>query len=139
VDERNSPLYPFGFGLSYTTFSYTLPKLSAESISVADLLAGKMVRVSAELRNTGTLSGTETTQLYIGQRGTSVALPVRELQGFQKITLAPGESKTVEFTIGKKQLAFWNLEMKHTVEPAHVRVWIAGSSAEGTPAELIIH
>lgn len=138
IDEKNSPLYPFGFGLSYTTFSYTSPKLSVQWVSTADLLAGKTVRVTAELLNIGKLPGAEVAQLYIGQRGTSVALPVRELKGFQKITLAPGESKTVEFTIGQEQLAFWNLEMKHTVEPSQVNVWIGGSSAAGTPVTFTV-
>jgi beta-glucosidase len=138
IDEKVSPLYPFGFGLSYTTFAYKPPTLSRPSINVSEILAGKTITVSAELRNTGSVAGTEIAQLYIGQTGTSVALPVRELKGFQKVKLQPGERKTVEFTIAQEQLAFWNLDMKHTVEPALVKIWIAGSSADGTPVELVL-
>jgi beta-glucosidase len=77
-------------------------------------------------------------QLYVGQRGTSVSLPVRELKGFQKVALGPGESKTVEFTIGREQLSFWNIDNKFTVEPAKVRVWVAPNSAAGEAVEFEI-
>ncbi|HEU5399776.1 MAG TPA: beta-glucosidase BglX [Terriglobales bacterium] len=142
VDELNSPLYPFGYGLSYTTFSYSQPKLSATTTSAAALNAGKTgseVRVTAEVKNTGSRAGTETVQLYTGQRGTSVARPVHELEGFQRVTLGPGESKTVEFTIGRNQLAFWNIDMKEVVEPARVNVWVAPNSAiTASPVEFEI-
>ena len=77
-------------------------------------------------------------QFYIRQRGTSVARPVRELKGFQKVALGAGESKQVEFKLGREELAFWNIDMKEVVEPAKVQVWIAGDSASGTPAEFEI-
>ena len=139
IDERNSPLYPFGYGLSYTTFSVTPTTLSLSSISTSDLMAGKKVRVSAELRNTGSRPGSDVVQLYIGLRGTSVALPVRELKGFQKVTLNPGESRKIEFTVGSDELAFWNIDMKHTVEPAEVNVWVSDSSDSGTEAKFTIN
>jgi beta-glucosidase len=88
--------------------------------------------------NTGAVAGDETVQLYISQRGTSVARPIHELKGFQKVTLKPGESRHVEFTLGREELAFWNIDMKNVAEPAQVKVWIAGNSAEGTPAEFTI-
>lgn len=138
IDQQNTPLYPFGFGLSYTTFTYTPASLSSTNISTADLNAGKKLTVNAEVKNNGAVTGDEVVQLYINQRGTSVARPVRELKGFQKISLRPGESKAVQFTLGRDELSFWNIDMKNMVEPAQVQVWVAGSSDAGTPAEFTI-
>jgi beta-glucosidase len=139
IDRPASALYPFGFGLSYTKFSYTPPTLSAKTFNSADLNAGRAtVKVSADVRNDGAVAGDEVVQLYINQRGTSVALPVRELKGFQRVSLKPGESKHVEFTLSREELSFWNIDMKDVVEPAQVKVWVAGSSAAGTPAEFTI-
>ena len=78
-------------------------------------------------------------QLYIRQRGTSVARPVRELKGFRRIRLAPGRAQRVEFTLGRDELRFWNIDMKNVVEPAEVTVWIAPDSTSGTSAQLTIH
>jgi len=142
VDEQNTPLYPFGYGLSYSTFSYSQPKLSTTTASAAALNSGKgeaVIHVTAEVKNTGSRAGTETVQLYLGQRGTSVARPVHELEGFQRVTLAPGESKIVDFIIGRDQLAFWNIDMKDVVEPAKVNVWVAPNSAiTAAPVEFEI-
>jgi beta-glucosidase len=139
IDQANSPLYPFGFGLSYTTFSYGPVKLEAENYSAAELDAGKaQVKVSAEVTNSGQRPGEEVVQLYISQRGTSVARPVRELKGFRRVALQPGETKAVEFTLGRDELAFWNIDLQDVVEPGKLKVWIAGSSADGIPAELTI-
>jgi beta-glucosidase len=142
IDELNAPLYPFGYGLSYTTFSYSQPKLSTNTASAAALNSGKAgaeIHVTAEVKNTGAVAGEEVVQLYIGQRGTSVARPVHELKGFRKLTLAPGESKTVDFILGRNELAFWNNDMKEVVEPAKVNVWVTpNSNAVGTPAEFEI-
>jgi beta-glucosidase len=138
IDVPYTPLFPFGFGLSYTTFSYTPVSLSSSTISTADLNAGKKLTVHAEVKNTGVVAGEEVAQLYISARGTSVARPVRELKGFQKVALRPGESRSVDFTLGRDELAFWNIDMKDTVEPALIRVWVAGSSATGTPSEFTV-
>jgi beta-glucosidase len=141
IDEQNSALYPFGYGLSYTSFSYSQPKLSTTTTTASTLNAGGAgaIRVTAEVKNTGSRPGQEAVQLYISERGTSVSLPVRELKGFQKISLAPGEAKTVEFTIGRDELAFWNIDQKLVVEPAKVRVWVApNSAAGGEPVEFEI-
>jgi beta-glucosidase len=100
---------------------------------------GQNIRASADVRNTGTVQADEVVQLYIRQRGTSVARPVRELKGFQRITLAPGQSRRVEFTLGRDELSFWNIDMKNVVEPAQVTIWIAPDSTSGTPTELTIH
>jgi beta-glucosidase len=140
VDMPNSPLYPFGYGLSYTRFDYSPVTLSATSLSADALNHGATtLTVSADVKNAGGRAGSEVVQLYIRQQGTSVARPVRELEGFQKVTLAPGESKHVEFKLGREQLAFWNLDMKDVVEPADVTVWVGGSSVEGSEAGFTIH
>ncbi len=139
IDEQNSPLFPFGYGLSYTKFQYSSPSLSAQSLTATSLNSGSSaLTVSADVKNTGSRAGSEVVQLYIRQIGTSVTRPVRELKGFQKITLAPGESKKVEFKLGKDELAFWNIDMKNVVEPAKVTVWIGPDSSEGSPAQFTI-
>jgi len=139
-DEQNSPLFPFGFGLSYTKFSYSPLTLSVARISASEMNAGKArpLKVSAEVKNFGDRPGTEVVQLYIRLQGTSVERPLRELKGFQRVTLGPGVSKRVEFTLGREELKFWNLEMKDVVEPARVTVWIAPSSVAGSEAQFEI-
>jgi beta-glucosidase len=132
IDEHNLPLFPFGFGLSYTTFEYSRPTVSAASVSVDALNRGHTsIRVSAEVRNTGRRAGEEVVQLYIRLRGTSVARPVRELKGFQRLALAPNESRRVEFTLGRDDLSFWNIEMKNEVEPAELTIWVGPDSQSG--------
>lgn len=139
IDELNAPLYPFGFGLSYSSFEFTNPQVSAGAASAKALNAnGAPLKVTATVKNTSDRPGEEVVQFYIRQRGTSVARPVRELKGFQKVALGAGESKQVEFKLGREELAFWNIDMKNVVEPAKVQVWIAGDSASGTPAEFEI-
>lgn len=96
-------LFPFGFGLSYTSFEYRNLRVSAESISDTDTLT-----VSVDVENTGALPGKEVVQLYVGDRESTVFRPVRELKGFEKVSLAPGEIKTVTFTLDKRAFAYWN-------------------------------
>jgi len=139
IDVPNSALFPFGYGLSYTTFAYSPVAVSASTVKAADLNAGKAgLTVTAEVRNTGQAAGAETVEMYINQRGTSVSRPIRELKGFERVTLQPGESKKVQFTLGRNELAFWNIDMKDIVEPAEVKVWVAGSSDQGQPATFTI-
>jgi beta-glucosidase len=139
IDEQNAPLYPFGYGLSYSNFEFSGPQLSATTASAAAINNKEQsIRVSATVKNNSNRAGDAVVQLYVRQRGTSVARPVRELKGFKKVALAAGESRTVEFTLGREELAFWNLDMQETVEPAQVTVWVAGDSASGTPSEFKI-
>jgi beta-glucosidase len=139
IDEKDGPLYPFGYGLTYTNFVYAPVHVDATSLSAAALNRGEAhLKVSAQIRNTGIREGTETVQLYIRLRGTSVARPVRELKGFERVHLLPGESRVVEFTLGLKELSFWNIDMKDVAEPASLFVWVAPDSASGVPAEVSI-
>jgi beta-glucosidase len=139
LDQANTPLYPFGYGLSYTAFSYGPAKIDAPRYDAAELNDGSArVKVSAEVTNSGDRAGDEVVQLYINERGTSVARPVRELKGFRRIALQPGETRTVEFFLGRDELAFWNIDMRRVVEPGELTIWIAGSSDTGTPVQATI-
>ena len=132
IDQQNSPLFPFGFGLSYTTFTYSPVTVSNTSFSAADINRGaSKILVSADVKNTGSVAGDEVIQLYVSQTGASVARPVRELKGFQRVTLEPGVSKHVEFSLGRDELAIWNIDMKDVVEPGTLSVWVGGSSVGG--------
>lgn len=116
IDSPNDPLYPFGHGLSYTTFEYT------------DLVASsgmQAVTVSANVRNSGKVAGEEVVQLYINDPVASTSRPVRELKAFRRVALAPGEAKRVEFTIGRSDLSFWS-DGGWTFEPGMFRVWVGG-------------
>src|SRR5215213_10620785 len=139
IDEQNTPLYPFGFGLTYTSFEYSAPQVNVQQASVQELNAGRaQIRVTAEVKNTGARAGEDVVQLYIGLRGTSVARPVRELKNFRRITLGPGESQRVEFTIGRDELAIWQSDTKYEVEPAELMIWIAPNAQAGTPTRVVL-
>ena len=140
VDELNAALFPFGYGLSYTRFSYSPLELSTSQLSASRLnqKTAQALHVSTTVTNTGSRSGDEIVELYLRLRGTSVALPVKQLEGFRRVTLAPGESKRVEFTVGRDELAFWNIDMQDLVEPANATVWIGPSSADGESADFVI-
>jgi len=139
VDVPNSALYPFGYGLTYSTVTYSATSVSSSAASAKDLNAGTAkLTVTAELKNTGGRATDEVVQLYIRQTGTSIVRPVRELKGFRRVTLAPGASQKVEFTLGRDELKFWNLDMKDVVEPAQLTVWVAPDSTSGKPAQVTI-
>ena len=118
------PLFPFGFGLSYTTFEIGAPQLPAQ-INVS-----QPVKVTVDVRNTGKVAGDEVVQLYIHQLVASVTRPVKELKAFQRVTLAPGESKTVEFTLDSAAFSLWNEQMKHVVEPGAFEIMSGGNSVD---------
>jgi beta-glucosidase len=131
LDEENSALYPFGWGLSYTSFSYSQPTISRAEVPVREVLASgphDVVTVGVDVKNTGSVAGTEVVQLYIRNTAASVEQPVRELKGFARVTLAPGETKHVEFPLGFDELSFYNVEIKRTVEPTTYKIWVGGNS-----------
>ena len=131
IDEENSAQFPFGWGLSYTRFSYAQPVISRAEVPLREVLASghnPAVTVGVEVRNTGSVAGTEVVQLYIRNTAASVEQPVRELKGFARVTLAPGEQKHVEFPLGFDELNFYNVEIKRTVEPTTYQIWVGGSS-----------
>ena len=139
IDVPNSALYPFGYGLTYSTIMYSPTSASTATVSAKELNAGSAsLKVTAEVRNTGSRAADEVVQLYIRQTGTSVVRPVRELKGFRRIALTPGQSQKVEFTLGRDELRFWNVDMKEVVEPAQLTVWVAPDSTNGTPAPVTI-
>ena len=131
MDEENSALFPFGWGLSYTRFSYAQPAVSRGEVAVGEVLSSgsqPVVTVGVDVKNTGSVAGTEVVQLYIRNTDASVEQPVRELKGFQRVTLGPGEQKHVEFPLGFNELNFYNAEIKRTVEPTTYKIWVGGSS-----------
>ena len=131
LDVSNDPLYPFGYGLSYTTFSYSDVKLSS-----ASLKGNQTLTASITVTNTGTLDGKETVQLYIRDLVGSITRPVKELKGFQKISLKAGESKTVTFSITPNDLKFYNGDLKYDWEPGEFSIMIGASSRDVKSAKL---
>ncbi|OQA02637.1 MAG: Periplasmic beta-glucosidase precursor [Bacteroidetes bacterium ADurb.Bin397] len=123
MDQSNKPLYPFGFGLSYTRFEYSDLKISE---------AGEQkIRVTATVKNAGKYKGEEVVQLYIHDKVASVVRPVKELKGFKKITLSPNESVQVEFILTDQELGFYNNEGLFTTEPGEFEIWVGTNSSEG--------
>jgi beta-glucosidase len=125
------PLFPFGYGLSYTTFNYGAPRLDPASIGPEG-----MTKVSVEVTNSGKVRGDEVVQLYIRDEVSSVTRPVKELRGFRRISLAPGETKTVEFPLGFSELSFLNRDMHRVVEPGTFKIMVGGNSRDLTETEL---
>jgi beta-glucosidase len=125
LDVSNDPLYPFGFGLSYTNFSYSDIRLSNSSLK-----AGQKISASVTVTNTGNKTGKEVVQLYIRDLVGTSTRPVKELKGFQKIELKAGESKSVSFDIAVDDLKYYNYDLKYVAEPGDFRVFIGGNSRD---------
>jgi beta-glucosidase len=131
LDSTFEPEFPFGYGLTYTTFEY-----GATAVADAEVGENDVLKVTATLKNTGKKEATEVVQLYVRDLVGSVTRPVRELKGFQRVTLAPGEQTEVVFELPIQDLAFYGKDMVKKVEPGKFQVWIAGDSASGTLAEF---
>src|SRR5579859_3836721 len=146
IDEQNSPQFPFGFGLTFTSFQFGETHLSSPRISAnllndelhADHHGASVLTVSSDVTNTGSRPAEETVQLYVRLEGTSTAQPVRALKGFKRIKLSAGETQRVTFDLGADAFALWDIENKYVVEPARVTVWISPDSAHGSSAPLEI-
>ena len=125
TDVPNDPLYPFGFGLSYTTFAYSEPKLSA-----AEIGRDGSLQVAVTVTNGGTRPGVEVAQLYVRDLVGSVTRPIKELKGFQKVELQPGQSRDVTFTLKASDLAFYTAAGKWEAEPGGFKVFVGGNSRD---------
>lgn len=128
MDAGFDPLFPFGYGLSYTTFAYSNIKLSSTNLKKDDVLT-----ITFDLENTGNYEGTEIAQLYVQDKVGSVTRPVKELKRFTRITLKPGEKKNISFELPISELAFWNIDMQHVVEAGDFNLWVAPDSQSGAP------
>jgi beta-glucosidase len=133
LDIPNEPLYPFGYGLSYTSFSYSTPTLSRSSISGTEKLE---LRVT--ISNTGNYDGEETAQLYTQQLAGSIARPVKELKGFRKVFLKKGESRELVFSIGTNDLKFYNKDLKYVYEPGNYKIFVGPDSGHTQEAKFTV-
>ena len=133
LDAGNSPLFPFGYGLSYTTFEYSNLSLASDKLTAQDTLS-----ISFTLKNTGKYDGTEVVQLYVQDKVGSVTRPVKELKRFQRVTLKAGESTQVSLSLPVSELAFWGYDMNYTVEPGDFRLWVGTNSAEGLTKDFSV-
>ena len=133
TDQSKEPLYPFGYGLSYTTFNYSDLKLSAN-----ELTEGGKIVVEATITNSGNVAGEEVVQLYIRDLVGSISRPVKELKGFEKIKLEPKESKVVSFEITTKDLEFYGASKEWEAEPGDFNLWVGPNSAEGMAASFTL-
>lgn len=133
LDIANTPLYPFGYGLSYTNFALSNIRLSATQIAPNGSL-----NVSVDVQNTGSREGTEVVQLYIRDLVGSITRPVKELKGFERVSLNSGEKRTVTFTLKPEHLGFYNAQNKFVVEPGDFKVWVGQSSADGLESSFTV-
>lgn len=131
LDVSNDPLYPFGYGLSYTTFDYADLALSSSSLKPHETLTA-----SIKISNTGNVEGVETVQLYIRDMVGSITRPVKELKGFQKVSLKPGESKTISFKLSSDDLRFYNSDLKYAAEPGDFKLFIGPNSRDVNDASF---
>jgi beta-glucosidase len=126
LDAGDKPLFPFGYGLSYTEFSYSTLKISKTKASM-----NEKIIVECDITNTGKYDAMEVVQLYVRDKVASLARPLRELKGFQKISLKAGETKNVKFELTSTELGFWNTDNKYITEPGEFQVWISKDSQSG--------
>lgn len=133
LDSGKNPLFPFGYGLSYSKFEYSGLALSSNSIPMGGMLTARV-----SIKNTSSVDGVEVAQLYIRDLVGSIARPVKELKGFQRVALKAGESKTIEFTLTTDDLAFFGRDMQRKAEAGDFKLWIGTSSAEGLETEFSI-
>jgi beta-glucosidase len=125
VETSTQPLYPFGYGLSYTTFEYSNLRIQADNLT-----AGDVVTIQADVTNTGSRAGDDIIQLYTHTTRASVTRPIKELKGFQRVSLQAGETRTVTFEMNVNQLAYYGIDMRYVLTPGQVEVMVGGSSQD---------
>ncbi|MFC4595447.1 glycoside hydrolase family 3 N-terminal domain-containing protein [Sphingobium tyrosinilyticum] len=133
VEAKPTPLFPFGYGLSYTTFEMSAPRLAKSTIAV-----GETVIVEVDVTNAGQRTGDEVVQLYVRDDVSSVPRPVLELRGFERVTLRPGEKRTVQFSLDPDSLAFWNIDMNYVVEPGTFTIHAGPNSVDLKSVKLTV-
>ena len=133
LDTGYGPWLPFGYGLSYTTFEYSNVKIDKSELAKSDY-----IHIDFDLTNTGEREATEVVQIYVRDLVGSVVRPVKELKGFMRVTLKPGETKHLMYDLPVADLAFWNRDMEYVVEPGKFQLWVAGDSASGEPLDFIV-
>ena len=138
ADMPQSPQYSFGYGLSYTSFQYTGLWLDNDKISVEALEAGNKVKITVGIQNTGELPGAEVVQLYVKDMESSVTRRVKELKGFRKVFLQPGERREIHFLLGKEELGTWGRGIRFAVEPGNVRILAGGDSTADLTVNLTV-
>ncbi len=132
ADEKKTPLYPFGYGLSYTSYKYSTPLLSNSTLNKENTIL-----VTTEITNTGKVDGEEVAQLYIRDNVSSVTRPVKELKGYQRVFLKAGETKKIKFTLNSESLAFYDIDMNYVVEPGTFTI-MTGSSSKNSDLKKTI-
>lgn len=137
-DCMDSPLYPFGYGLSYTTFEYSGLCAEKAEIPYADIMAGDAFEIRVKVKNTGGREGKEVAQCYIHDCVAKLTRPIRELKGFDKQSYLPGEEKTVTFRLGKDELGYWDDNKQYVVEPGKFKVWVGGNCYARDEIEIVI-
>jgi beta-glucosidase len=141
IDVANDALFPFGYGLSYTTFDYSGVTVSRASVPLNEARTSgghKLITATTTVKNAGDRAATEVVQCYVRNLGASLEQPVRSLEGFTRVTLKPGESKQVTFDLGFNELSFYTNEGKAVIEPTHYTVWVGGSSLATEHADFVI-
>lgn len=133
MDVENTPLYPFGYGLSYTSFKYDNLKLNKDKYAI-----GEVVQLAVDIHNTGSFDGKEVVQLYIRDLYASTVRPVRELKGFELVDLKKGEKRTVNFTLTQAELGFYNNQGEYVVEPGEFEVFVGGNSVDTLKSSFML-
>jgi len=138
LDMENSPLYKFGYGLSYSNFEYSQLRIKDNIIKISELEAGKKVKIRFKIKNNSSIAGSEVIQLYIqGQQG-SISRRVKELKGFKKVYLSAGEEKEMTFNLSKEELKIWNQNYQYAVEASKIKIFVGGDSENNLEAEILM-